>query len=429
MSILNTARTLTMTSDREWQRLLDWLPADLETTGWQTGAYFVSEHVPSASALLRLAFAYVVSPSLRTVSAWARLTGVATLSHVALDHRLRRMDNWLAHLLGQQLARGTTVRPVRRVRRLLVLDASTAQRLGSAGTDWRLHVALDLATLRITDLFVTGPDVGETFGHWSIAPGDLLLGDMTYGTRDGVAHVVDQRGDVLVRITWQNFPLQDPATGQPVDLLAHARTLAPGTVGAWEVTTAPTRTSPSLPGRLVIVALPDEQAARARQRKAKTARRPETVEAAGYVFLFTTLTAEELTAEEVAALYRARWQIECAFKRLKRLFPLADIRAHTDALCLTTVLATLLLALFLEDLAARCAAFSPSVAGHLDLQPPAIGGPARGSDPPGDLGPTPHQRLGGAAAQPSAPAVCRPTAPAPPTTCRTPLLIKLQGVT
>ncbi len=46
--------------------------------------------------------------------------------------------------------------------------------------------------------------------------------------------------------------------------------------------------------------------------------RVEALEAADYVFVLTTLT-DEIASQAVMELYRGRWQIELAFKRLKSL--------------------------------------------------------------------------------------------------------------
>ena len=45
----------------------------------------------------------------------------------------------------------------------------------------------------------------------------------------------------------------------------------------------------------------------------------ESIEAAGYVELFTTVDKSRLSAARCMHLYRLRWQIELLFKRLKSL--------------------------------------------------------------------------------------------------------------
>jgi IS4 transposase len=62
-------------------------------------------------------------------------------------------------------------------------------------------------------------------------------------------------------------------------------------------------------------------------------------------------------------LYRFRWQIEMAFKRMKSILALDEMAAKDQRLCRTFLLAKLLAALLVEDLARHAgAAFSPG--GH-----------------------------------------------------------------
>src|SRR6476661_4375489 len=90
--------------DDDWPMLLTLLPGDLEASAKATGALQRKRGVPSAQALLRLAFAFAYAGlSLRAIATWARQTGVARLSDVALLQRLRRAATWAGHLLAQQL--------------------------------------------------------------------------------------------------------------------------------------------------------------------------------------------------------------------------------------------------------------------------------------------------------------------------------------
>jgi hypothetical protein len=75
--------------------------------------------------------------------------------------------------------------------------------------------------------------------------------------------------------------------------------------------------------------------------------RPETLEAAGYVFVFTTLP-DTIPAPAVMELYRGRWQIELAFKRLKSLVQLGHLK-KTDARAARAWLQGKLLVAFLLD--------------------------------------------------------------------------------
>lgn len=84
-------------------------------------------------------------------------------------------------------------------------------------------------------------------------------------------------------------------------------------------------------GRLCALKKSRAAANRAREKAEREARhqghqiRPETLEAAGYTFAFTTL-GERFPAATVLEMYRGRWQVELAFKRLKSLLALGHLK-------------------------------------------------------------------------------------------------------
>ena len=69
---------------------------------------------------------------------------------------------------------------------------------------------------------------------------------------------------------------------------------------------------------------------------------------------------QAVTAEKVLELYRMRWQIEMAFKRMKGLLHLGDVPVKDPRLAHGYLCAKLLAALMLEDLTQDFLAFSPS---------------------------------------------------------------------
>ena len=80
--------------------------------------------------------------------------------------------------------------------------------------------------------------------------------------------------------------------------------------------------------------LPQEQAAQARRRvranakkKGRTAQ-AKTVLMAGWVLVFSTVAPQILPTAVVAQLYRVRWQVELAIKRLKSLLDIDHLRAR-----------------------------------------------------------------------------------------------------
>ena len=103
------------------------------------------------------------------------------LSDVAVLHRLEKAADWLGGVVvGFLRERGLTHRvPGLSVQ---VVDATAISRPGSKGTDWRVHVSLDLAEEWITGVEVTDVRGGETLDRHEVKPGQVVLDYAAYLT-------------------------------------------------------------------------------------------------------------------------------------------------------------------------------------------------------------------------------------------------------
>ena len=90
---------------------------------------------------------------------------------------------------------------------------------------------------------------------------------------------------------------------------------------------------------------------------------PRTLQAAGFLLLLTSLSADAQPMERVATLYRDRWQVEIGFKRLKTLGRLDELPSADPVLARTWLLAHLIAAVLTDDLANEIVGFLPSVPG------------------------------------------------------------------
>lgn len=423
------ARPATSTVEEDWQQVLRLLPADLDESARTTGAFRRRRGVPNAETLLRLAFAYAYCGlSLRSVVAWAARRDLAHLSDVALLKRLKKAAPWFSFLLTAKLTQRLALPPgVGRSLRVRLVDASSLACPGTAGTDWRLHLGFDLGAGCTDHAEVTPAADGETFKRHATGPDEVLVADRGYAQRPGIAAVVKAGGQLLVRLNWHNVPLQD-REGKPFDPLAAAEGLAPGEMAEFAVQTAPDAKAdlPAVAGRLIILRKSEAAAEAARRQVRLNARRKgrtpdaRSLSAADYLFLFTNVTPERLSAAEALSLYRFRWQIELAFKRLKSLVHLDALTAHDPALCRSFILVKLLSMLILEDLCRDYAALSPwgetRPAGAVGLAglPGSGGDPAAGDRRDADARrlafPPPRLRPGAARATPQA---ATPECPSP----------------
>ena len=363
--------------ESQWQYLFSMLPAqsELEASARASGALLRRRVVRSAETLLRLALAYCCGLSLRQTSCWAHLQGLGKLSQVGVMKCLRRSAAWLEFLVVTKLAERAECRQIQGLR-LRLVDATTVSAPGSQGTDWRVHLGFDLGSLTIDAVELTGAEGGESLSRFQVGAREVLIGDRGYAHRRGLWSVRQAGGDFLVRSTWQNLPLQTLG-GEPFDLLLAARSLPEGEVGEFAVQTVATRKVPAMAARMIILCKSEEAAEQAREKIRKAARKkghavdPRTLEAAGYIFLLTSLPAAQLKAAGVLELYRFRWQVELAFKRLKSLWDFGTVPAKDPDLARTYIFAKLLIAVLVEDLTQEALRATPPWGGRGGGGPPA----------------------------------------------------------
>jgi hypothetical protein len=346
----------------DWQVLCRFLPEGWQEAARHCGALRRARVVRDAELLLRLLLVHLADGcSLQETAVRARQAGWCNLSAVALFKRLGAAEEWL-RWLAERLWRPAERPAVPRTYRVRAVDATTVQEAGSTGTDWRVHYVIDLANLQCDHFELTDAQGGETFRRIAIQPGDLMLGDRVYGNPPGVFHVVGAGGAVLVRINVSSLPLYTSA-GRRISLLGRLRTLRIGQVGQWpaDVHMNGART----PGRLIAVKRGQRAAALARRRLKREARRKgkqvgaATLTAAGYVFVWTNLPRRVMSAVAALELYRLRWQIELAFKRMKSILGLGQLPKSTDASARAWIHGKLLVALLIERLLHAADAVSP----------------------------------------------------------------------
>ena len=346
---------------------------DLEGSARDCGALRRRRGVADAGVLLRLALVYGGTKlSLRGTVAWAAAAGVADLSDVALLYRLQGAESWLGwlvrELLSQELAAlgaGVAVPGGWRVR---LVDGTGIGVAGPGGKAmFRLHAAFDLAARRFDQLELTAGGEAESLARVTAGPGEVLVADRFYAKAKGVHQIVAQGGHVVVRrgLTACRLVTADGRKLDATAVLALARAnpaldlavLVPAPEGA---DAAP------IPARLIIRRKPAAAAARAQAKAVRKAARqgyaaqPRQIEAAAHFMVMTTLPQDTMPADAVCALYRLRWQIELAFKRLKSLMGLEEIDAREPRLAKAAVCAKLILAILAESLLGRVLALSPT---------------------------------------------------------------------
>ncbi len=351
--------------EEDWAVIESLLPEEWEEKCKELKAYQLNRAFDGPGDLLRTLLIHCAEGhSFRVTAALAEDGGLASLSDVALNKRLRKSGDWLRWLcegVAQKWLQWRDPQGSEPTIRVKLADATTVQEPGSKGTSWRIHYSLELSSLKCNEITITGKEKGESFKNFEIHEGDLWIGDRAYAKAPGIAHVLSHGGDVLARMGWNALQLYEEQ-GQKFDLFRHLRRLKPHEVGDWPVFIA--HEKGFIAGRICAVRKSVSAANKERKRILKESSRrgrqtrPQTLEAAGYTFMFTTLD-RSISAEIVVTIFRTRWQIELLFKRLKSLLGLGHLHNKNPESAKAWLYGKLLAACLMEALVVVSERFFP----------------------------------------------------------------------
>jgi hypothetical protein len=216
-----------------------------------------------------------------------------------------------------------------------IVDGTIVREPGKTGSQWRILYSISLPSLEC-DFFEVTPTIGEGSGEslnrLPVGSRELILADAGYCSVAGIEYVWQHGADVLVHVNPQSSVAYS-ASGRRISLLSRLRGLSKvGQYGEWQVVLR--GHGSTFEGRLCAVRKnygAIQQAHRRSQRKASRKQmvtRPVTFEFAKYVVVFTTCSNG--SAADILSFYRARWQIELVFKRLKSLAQLGHVPKYDD---------------------------------------------------------------------------------------------------
>lgn len=351
----------------DFEYLTSFLPAHWQERAKELGALRRCRKMRDAATLLRVLLMHLAEGySLRETAARARQANLAELSDVAIMDRLRQSGEWFRWMNVELMRRWVARQPESVLGSrwpIRLVDSTRIKEPGPTGSSWSVHYSIRLPSLACAELQVGDPhDAGESFRRFAIQPGELFMGDRVYGVRPGIFHVLGGGGQVLTRFAMSNLPLQTPS-GAPFHLLGRLRQLSGTKMGDWPVRIE--WKGQQAPGRVCAIKKSRAAAEKARcdvirgAQKDGSTTRAETLEAAGYVFVFCTLDADQLSAPSALEMYRGRWQIELVFKRLKSIIELGHLRKTDPAAAKAWIHGKLFVAFLVELLIRHAESFFP----------------------------------------------------------------------
>ncbi len=316
--------------DTPFESFLQELPADYAELAREFKAFARSRKIKTPAQLLQVVMSYCGLDAVLRETAGQLTLLEERISDTAIHRRLKACGPWIKALLGRLL--GEAAHPLLAGHlRFLLIDGSTVQSPGATGTDYRLHLALDLVRLEWSYSLVTDEHTGEQLNHYPLQDGDVAIVDRGYTQVDDWMAMADRGVALVIRYNPHGVRVYTPE-GKRIDL-EPVLTEAP-TTDLCRPVQVRNQHRQYLNGYLHARRLPPAQAAEARRRARAAAKQAgrqlqaRTLALAGWVLIWTTLPPAVLPTATVMGLYRLRWQVELAIKRLKSLLNIDQLRAR-----------------------------------------------------------------------------------------------------
>lgn len=355
--------------EEDWSLLLSFFPNNWIELAGQTDALKKLRKDKDVENYLRTLLLHIgCGYSLRDTATRAKVAGLANISDVALLGRLKKAKNWLHSLcvnLFQEQSIGLS--DTRNAFQVRLFDATNVKEPGPTGSLWRIHYSVQLPSLACDFFKLTptkGRGTGESFFQYSIKAGDYIIADRGYSTASGIHHVVAKNAHVIVRVNTSSLPIWDKQQ-QPVELLRFLEPVTkPGAIKSMKVL-IPNRKQSTVEGRLCVVRKSNAAIELAHKKiktnasKKGTKIKPETLEYAKYVMVFSTFPENCFSDFDILNWYRCRWQVELVFKRFKSIAQLGHLPKHSDDSSKAWLYGKLFVALVTNKLINYATSFSP----------------------------------------------------------------------
>ena len=342
------------------QEILKCLPS-----GWRDKAHELRAMrrdrgaIRSPESLFRLNMLYVTNGgSFQMAATGMSLTENISMSKVAAFKRIKNSAGWLRWMAKGVCENSSLSLPKPSFlgcRRVILVDASSDAAKGSKQSDYRLHYAFDLFNFQCRSMELTSIKAGEKLNRYNFGSNDIAVADRIYCTISGMEHVLSQGASFILRFKSKGFHFYD-AKGMRLDILPKLRHLK--AFGSLSIRCHYRLQDGTLrPIRIVAmkkdgksIAAGERRMIRKAGRKQERPVREDTMELNKYIVLATSL---EYSDAHVLELYRARWQIEQLFFRLRPLFGYGDVPSVRDDTAQAWFYGKLLLAAICEDILKR----------------------------------------------------------------------------
>lgn len=344
-------------ADTTFGKIIQDLPAELASMAREFRAFARVRAIRSPEELLRAVLLYCgLDYSLREVAANFTQVG-RRLSDEAVRGRLSACQPWLEAMLQQMLPK-PDAGLAQYSKRLILVDGTRIMAPGAKSFDYHLHLGWDWMQQRLVFILITDPKTGESLKLYDWREGDVALADAGYARAPQLKAVTEKGAEFVVRCAPTSIRML-LETGEKLNIAAELRKheSEPEVTMRVRIDSGENSQDAYLHAYRLSELAAQKARRKIRRRASKASRGTpgaDTLYLADWVIILTSFKPEQVSAESISNVYRARWQIELVIKRLKSVLNLDALRAKRGSrLAQVYLLGKSLYALMIETRALR----------------------------------------------------------------------------
>ena len=284
--------------------------------------------------LIYVLCAYIVGESFGKTAALLQMGRKIRLNKNAVLERLQKSGDYLEWLC-KNIYRNSGLLAEKpdwlKGKDVVLLDGSDENLYGSKHSDYRLHYCIDLFTLGLREMKVTTIETGEKLRNFTHFGGnDVVIGDRGYGSIQGIEYMRECESDFVLRLRANAFNLynEDKEKIALSDYLDNLEVYESKSLHCYY------KIGNEYKPIRICALRKDEDGERKGMEHLKESNNSGAVSEQSELYnryiITVTSFSDEVSAERILDLYRMRWQVEMAFKRLKSLFHYDDIPIKKD---------------------------------------------------------------------------------------------------
>jgi len=352
----------------DWDVILSKLPSNWKEMCQEMGISSVGKYVfTDPEVIMKVMLCYLISgDSFKTVA--HRTVSQGLLSHVsdaAILNKFRKCESYFKELSTAMIKEKcrTALEDTNFNWVIRAVDGTYITAPETRDNNMILHTSINITNGFIDYVEVTDSHEKETLKRFTVKRDEIILADRGYGYRGDVSYVVEKGAHVIVRVNENTFPCFN-ADGSRFDFINKFKGMKDFEERYFDVFFE--YEGSKINGRICAIKRGYDNTQRAIKEMTRNAQKhgklpSEKAKAlAGYIFVFTSLNARQMSGANILRLYKMRWQIEIYFKKLKSLFALGTPPTRSSQSLAVWIHGKILATLLIEGLAEDARPFSPS---------------------------------------------------------------------